>query len=95
MPLQGLSDESKLELLGQVERREIDLKEMNKAARNIKAKKAVTKAFLQYVGEETVDALQRRFPFHATEEQLSQFKDVKIRRGALPLVSLIIISILS
>jgi uncharacterized protein YlxP (DUF503 family) len=48
--------------------------EMQQAFRNIKSKRAVIKAFLHYVNEESVETLQQRFPLHATEEKLAQFK---------------------
>ena len=88
MPLQGLLNDSKLDLLRRVERKELSLAEMMMAAKNIKRKQAIIKAFLNYVGEDSLKRLQKRFPLHATEEKLAQFKDVKLQRGSAPLVCL-------
>ena len=88
MLLQGLLNDSKLDLLRRVERKELSLAEMMMAAKNIKRKQAIIKAFLNYVGEDSLERLQKRFPLHATEEKLAQFKDVKLQRGSAPLVCL-------
>lgn len=60
---------------------------MRQAADNIKRKKALVSAFLEYTGEESWETLQKRFPHHATEEKLAQFKGVPIKRNKASPVS--------
>ena len=88
MPLQGLEKATKEDLLRKVLGKQLSLKELREAAENIKRKKTVARAFLRYTGEESWESLQRRFPHHATEEKLAQFKDVPMKRHKVPQVSL-------
>ena len=81
MPLQGLEQASKEDLLQKVVQRKLSLKEMRQAADNIKKKKIVVSAFLKFTGEEDWESLQKRFPRHATEEKLAQFKGVPLKKN--------------
>lgn len=88
MPLQGLEDKTKRDLLEKVVKRQLSLKEMREAADNIKQKRNLTKAFAKFTGEDSWETLQARFPKHATEEKIAQFKGVKVSRGKIAPVSL-------
>jgi len=88
MPLQGLENTTKRDLLEKVVKRQLSLKEMREAAENIKRKKNIIKAFAKFTGEESWETLQERFPRHATEEKIAQFKGVKVSRGKIAPVSL-------
>ena len=81
MPLQSLEKESKEDLLRKVVQKKLSLKEMRQAVDNVKRKKVLVSAFLKYTGEEGWETLQKRFPHHATEEKLTQFKGVPIKRN--------------
>ena len=83
MPLQGLEDETKLDLLDKMVKRQLSLKEMREAAESIKHKKKIVKAFGKFTGEGSWQELQARFPKHATEVKIAQFKGVKFTRGKL------------
>ena len=52
MPLQGLEQASKEDLLRKVVQRKLSLKETRQAVNNIKKKKIVVSAFLKFTGEE-------------------------------------------
>ena len=52
MPLQGLEQATKDDLLRKVVQRKLSLKELREAADNIKKKKYVVAAFLKFTGEE-------------------------------------------
>ena len=88
MPLQGLEDQTKRDLLEKVVKRQLSLKEMREAAENIKQKRNLIKAFAKFTGEDSWETLQTRFPRHATEEKIAQFKGVKVSRGKIAPVSL-------
>ena len=92
MPLQGLEQATKDDLLRRVVQRQLSLKELRKAAESIKKKKKIISAFLKYTGEENWESLQKRFPQHATEEKLAQFKGVPLRRNKASPVSAMILS---
>ncbi|XP_028516386.1 uncharacterized protein LOC114575537, partial [Exaiptasia diaphana] len=85
MPLQGLDQQSKLNLLGQLVEKKISLKTFVGMAASIKNKKKIAEAFMQYSGTQSWEELQRRFPRHATEEKLSQFSKLKIKGKAIPM----------
>jgi len=84
MPLQGLAEDSKLKLLSAVLNKELSIQ----SSKHIKAKKNMAMAFIKYVQEDSLEALQKCFPLHATEEKLNQFKHLRLRKGVLPLVSI-------
>jgi len=88
MPLQGLAEDSKIKLLSAVLNKELSIEEMAQSSKHIKAKKNIAMAFIKYVQEDSLEALQKRFPLHATEEKLNQFKHLRLRKGVLPLVSI-------
>lgn len=86
--MQGLN-ESKVLLLTRLVSKEITIKEFQESAVSIKRKQKLVAAFMTYTGAESWDELQRRFPKYATEEKLSQFRDLPFKKGkGLPLVSL-------
>ncbi|KAK3724037.1 hypothetical protein QZH41_020314 [Actinostola sp. cb2023] len=85
MPLQGLAEDSKIKLLSAVLNKELSIEEMAQSSKHIKAKKNIAMAFIKYVQEDSLEALQKRFPLHATEEKLNQFKHLRLRKGVLPL----------
>ena len=87
MPLQGLEQATKDDLLRKVVQRNLSLKEMRQAADNINKKKYVVAAFLKFTGEEDWESLQKRFPHHATEEKLAQFKGVPLKKNKASPVS--------
>ena len=87
MPLQGLEDATKRDLLEKVVKRELSLKEMREAAENVKQKKNVIKAFQKFTGEDSWESLQSRFPHHATEEKIAQFNGMSVSRGKISPVS--------
>ena len=88
MPLQGLEDQTKRDLLEQVVKRQLFLKEMREAADNIKQKRNLIKAFAKFTGDDSWETLQARFPRHATVKKIAQFKAVKVSRGKIAPVSL-------
>lgn len=69
-------------------KRQLFLKEMREAAENIKQKRNLIKAFAKFMGEDSWQTLQARFPRRATEEKIAQFKGIKVSRGKIALVSL-------
>ena len=81
MPLQGLVQATKDDLLRKVTQGNLSLKELHQAAENIKKKKYVVAAFLKFTSEEDWESLQKRFPHHATEEKLAQFKGVPLKKN--------------
>lgn len=83
MPLQGLKDETKIESLRQVVRKEISLEEMKTKCQRIKKKQLVLQEFLRHTGEESYETLSTRFPLHTTEEKLAQFCTSPISRKSL------------
>ena len=87
MPLQGLEQATKDDLLRKVVQRKLSLKELRQAADNIKKKKYVVAAFLKFTGEEDWESLQKRFPHHATEEKLAQFKGGPLKKNKASPVS--------
>lgn len=86
MPLQGLADKTKLDLLKQVSRKQISLKEFKLKIERVKKKRLVINAFLKHAGEETWEALTSRFPLHTTEEKLAQFSNTPISKTKIPQV---------
>ena len=60
---------------------------MKEAVDRIKRNNNIVRAFLQFTAEEDCQALQKRYPHHATEQKLAQFKDVPIGKGEIPPVS--------
>ncbi|KXJ07828.1 hypothetical protein AC249_AIPGENE13527 [Exaiptasia diaphana] len=84
MPLQGLANETKKEVLKQVIRRELSLKELQQKCQRIKKKQLVVNAFLKHAGETSYDELHTRFPLHATEEKLAQFSSSQITKNFTP-----------
>lgn len=92
MPLQGLEQATtKDDLLRKVVQRKLSLKDLRQAADNIKKKKYLVAAFLEFTGEEDWESLQKRFPHHATEEKLAQFKGVPLKKNKASPVSAIIL----
>lgn len=89
MLLQGLEQATKDGLLRKVVQRKLSLKYLRQAADNIKTKKYVFAAFLKFTGEEDWESLQKRFPHHATEEKLAQFKGVALTKNKASPVSAI------
>lgn len=89
MPIQGLEKAAKDDLLTKVLNKQYLLKEMKEAAEGIKRKKNVVRAFLKFTGEDDWQSLQKRFPHHATKQKLAQFKDVPVKKGQTPPVSLL------
>jgi len=87
MPLQGLEKDTKDDLLNKVLTKQYSLKEMKEAADKIKKKKIAVQAFLKFTGEEDWESLKRRFPHHATEEKMAQFREVSLRKGQTSPVS--------
>ena len=91
MPLQGLEQATKDDLLQKVVQRKLSLKDLRQAANNIKKKKNVVAAFLKFTGEESWESLQNRFPHHATEEKLAQFKSVPLKKNKASPINIIIL----
>lgn len=92
MPLQGLEQATtKDDLPRKVVQRKLSLKDLRQAADNIKKKKYLVAAFLKFTGEEDWESLQKRFPHHATEEKLAQFKGVPLKKNKASPVSAIIL----
>ena len=87
MPLQGLEKDTKDDLLNKVLTKQYSLKEMKEAADKIKKKKVAVQAFLKFTGEEDWESVKRRFPHHATEEKMAQFREVSLRKGQTSPVS--------
>ena len=87
MPLQGLEKDTKDDLLNKVLTKQYSLKEMKEAADKIKKKKVAVQAFLKFTGEEDWESVKRRFPHHATEEKMAQFREVCLRKGQTSPVS--------
>ena len=91
MPLEGLTEDTKVKLLRKLVNKQLSVKELQESAVSIKIKKGVADAFMTYTGCENWEDLQRRFPKHATGEKLSQFKNLKIapkgKLKDLPVVS--------
>jgi putative NADH-flavin reductase len=58
MPLQGLSDESKITLLQRVAIKELSIAELRDSATSIKKKKAIVAAFMKYTGADSWEDLQ-------------------------------------
>lgn len=87
MPLQGLEPKTKDDLLKKVCQGQLSLKEMKEAAENVKRKRNMVKAFQKFTGEESWESLQKRFPQHATEEKLGQFKAIPLKRNKASPVS--------
>ncbi|KAK3754650.1 hypothetical protein QZH41_010706, partial [Actinostola sp. cb2023] len=84
MPLQGLSDETKLALLKEVTTTTISLKEMKSKCDRIKKKQFVVAAFLRHTGEVNFESIKERFPLHTTEEKLAQFSQSAITKTKTP-----------
>ena len=87
MPLQGLEKETKDDLLTKVLNKQYSLKEMKEAADKIKKKKIAVQTFLKFTGEQDWESLKRRFPRHATEEKMAQFKEVCLHKEQTSRVS--------
>ena len=87
MPLQGLSNDTKLSLLKEVTSKVSSLKELKKKAERIKKKQLVINAFLRHTGESEWKILKERFPLHATEEKVAQFSELSITSRTTPQVS--------
>ena len=87
MPLQGLEPNTKTDLLKKVCQGQLSLTEMKDAAESIKKKKKIVQAFQKYTGEDSWESLQKRFPQHATEEKLAQFRDEPLKRNKTSPVS--------
>ncbi|KAK3712316.1 hypothetical protein QZH41_017252, partial [Actinostola sp. cb2023] len=87
MPLQGLSDETKLALLKEVTTTTISLKEMKSKCDRIKKKQFIVAAFLRHTGEVNFKSIKERFPLHTTEEKLAQFSQSAITKTKTPEVS--------
>ena len=87
--MQGLNDESKVALLKKLVNKEISVKEFQESAKSIKRKHKVVSAFMTYAGADSWKELQHRFPKFATEDKMSQFRDLVFQRGKrLPVVSI-------
>ena len=95
MPLQGPEQVTKDDLFRKVVQGILSLKELRQAAENIKNKKYVVAAFLKFTGEEDWESLQKRFPHHATEEKLAQFKGVPLKKNKASPVRAIILYFVS
>lgn len=84
--MQGLGDDTKLNLLRMVVKRELTLNELRDKARRIKKKQLVVNAFLKHTGEVSFQDLKTRFPLHSTEEKLAQFANSNVTRKSIPQV---------
>lgn len=92
MPLQGLSEESKVTLLEQLVSKAISVGELRDRADSIKAKQRVITQWKIFSGASSWDELKQRFPKLATEEKVAQFtklpgirgKEVPMVRPAIP-----------
>jgi len=78
--------ETKDNLLTKVLTKQYSLEEMKEVADKIKKKIAV-QAVLKFTGEEDWESLKRRFPHHATEEKMAQFREVCLGKGQTSPVS--------
>ncbi|KAK3730457.1 hypothetical protein QZH41_016436, partial [Actinostola sp. cb2023] len=84
MPLQGLANNTKLELLKKLQSEELSLKEFKKECAVIKTKRTIQKAFMKFVGEEEWEEMVRKYPHHTTEDKLSQFCGLQWTRKGTP-----------
>lgn len=60
MPLQGLEPKMKDDELKNICQGQLSLKQMKEAAKNVKRKRNVVKAFQKFTGEESCKSLQKR-----------------------------------
>ena len=87
MPLQGLTESSKVALLKKLVNNETTLKEFQAAAKSIKRKQRLVEAFKRYANSPSWEDLQRRFPKMATEDKLAQFTKLTWKGPKVPMVS--------